>query len=87
MKAGRGMTGREAGRGMIGDLLEDGLEVTDTEEHCHSIPGMVCSPYGKQSCSGLMLLHPPGAGPQLCSPELCLISWAPSSLMDCELSS
>lgn len=23
--------------GMIWDLLEDGLEVTDAEEHCHSI--------------------------------------------------
>lgn len=44
---------------------------------------MVCSPGGKQCCTELMP-HPPGEGPQLCFPELCFISWAPSSLMDCE---
>lgn len=56
-------------------LSDDGMVLSD---------GMVCSPYGRQCCSELMLLHPPGEGPQLCFPELSLICWAPSSLMDCK---
>lgn len=44
--------------------------------------GRVCSPHSKQCCSELML-HLPGEGPQLRCPELCLICWAPSSLMGC----
>lgn len=56
-------------------LSDDGMVLSD---------GMVCSPYGRHCCSEFMLLHPPGEGPQLCFPELCLICWAPSSLMYCK---